>query len=101
MIVRGITVYVKFESVDAFIDATLKKQGPVSIREPGILRFDVLQSDEDPSVFYLYEVYKDEAAAAAHKTTEHYNKWKQSVEAMMGGSAGRKKRFTPIFPRKF
>jgi (4S)-4-hydroxy-5-phosphonooxypentane-2,3-dione isomerase len=96
MIVRGITVYVKSESVGAFREATLDNRAG-SILEPGILRFDVLQSDEDETVFYLYEVYRDEAAATAHKTTAHYKKWKETVEPMM--AAPREgKAFTPIAP---
>ncbi len=96
MIVRGITVYVKPESVVAFREATLNNRAG-SVLEPGIFRFDVLQSDEDETVFYLYEVYRDEAAAAAHKTTAHYKKWKETVEPMM--AAPREgKAFTPIAP---
>ncbi len=96
MIVRGITVYVKPESVAPFREATLSNRAG-SILEPGIFRFDVLQSDEDETVFYLYEVYQDEAAAAAHKTTGHYKRWKETVEPMM--AAPREgKAFTPISP---
>ena len=96
MIVRGITVFVKPESVEDFIEATLQNRAG-SIEEPGIFRFDVLRSDEDPSVFYLYEVYKDEAATAAHKTTDHYKKWKEQVEPMMA-LPREGKAFTPISP---
>jgi quinol monooxygenase YgiN len=31
----------------------------------------------------LYEVYRDEEAAAAHKETEHYKKWRETVAPMM------------------
>ena len=43
-----------------------------SRKEEGNVRFDV-----------LYEVYRDKEAAAAHKETEHYKKWKETVAPMM------------------
>ena len=50
-----------------------------SRREPGCLRFDVLQSEENPSLFYLYEIYKSDEDIAHHRTTEHYQKWRDAV----------------------
>jgi autoinducer 2-degrading protein len=54
-----------------------------SIKEPGNLRFDVLQEDTDPSKFVLYEAYESDEAAAAHKRTPHYLKWRETVEDWM------------------
>ena len=34
--------------------------------EPGCVRFDVLQDNDDPNCFRRYEVYQDEAAYNAH-----------------------------------
>lgn len=42
--------------------------------EEGCLVFDVCQDPNDASVFILYEVYRDEAAHAAHRETDSY-KW--------------------------
>lgn len=96
MIVRGITVHVKKESIEAFKQATMENRNG-SIEEPGILRFDVLQSSEDPSEFYLYEVYTDETATGAHKETSHYKKWKATVEPMMAGPR-EAKAYIPVAP---
>lgn len=52
-------------------------------REPGNIRFDVLQNDADPTKFILYEVFSDEAAAAAHKSTPHYLRWRDEVAPYM------------------
>jgi autoinducer 2-degrading protein len=82
MIVRVINVYVKPESVDEFRDAT-RKNHEGSIREPGVLRFDVLQNAERPTEFVLYEVYTDDGATVAHKETTHYAEWKKTVTPMM------------------
>jgi (4S)-4-hydroxy-5-phosphonooxypentane-2,3-dione isomerase len=51
--------------------------------EPGNIRFDVLQSVEDPTRFILHEWYVDEAAAAAHKETPHYLEWRALAEDWM------------------
>lgn len=39
-----------------------------SILEPGNVRFDILQSADDPAKFVFYEAYKTPQDAAAHKT---------------------------------
>jgi autoinducer 2-degrading protein len=82
VIVRTIEIQVKPERVAEFIAATLENHRG-SLAEPGVLRFDVLQSGEDPARFLLYEVYRDEAATRAHKETPHYEAWKQAVEPLL------------------
>jgi len=82
MIVTTVTVYVKLESIDAFIEAT-KRNHECSSAEPGNMRFDVLQCTDDTSRFLLYEAYESEEAAAAHKKTEHYSTWRETVADMM------------------
>ena len=37
----------------------------------------------DPTHVVLVEIYRDEAAAAAHKETEHYHAWRDAVAPMM------------------
>ncbi|MDR2761830.1 MAG: antibiotic biosynthesis monooxygenase [Planctomycetaceae bacterium] len=54
-----------------------------TVKEPKNIRFDVLQQDDNPTKFVLYEVYDDESGLDEHKKTEHYNKWKTNVEPMM------------------
>lgn len=54
-----------------------------SAKEAGIARFDVIQQVDDPSKFVLVEVYKDDGAPAAHKLTDHYNIWRETVADMM------------------
>jgi (4S)-4-hydroxy-5-phosphonooxypentane-2,3-dione isomerase len=82
MIVTIVEIYIKKERLEEFIDATIKNHR-ASIEEPGNLRFDVLQSIEDPLRFTLYEAYESEEAATEHKKTEHYLKWRNIVESMM------------------
>ena len=54
-----------------------------SRKEEGNVRFDVLHDNNDPNKYVLYEVYRDKEAAAAHKETEHYKKWRDTVEPYM------------------
>ncbi len=82
MIVACVYVHVNPEHVKEFIQATSENHRN-TILEPGALRFDVLQQLDDPTRFVLYEVYRDEAGAAAHKDTAHYAKWRDTVADWM------------------
>ena len=75
-------VHVKPGCRDAFVEAC-RANHEASIQEPGNRRFDVLQSAEDEDRFVLYEAYTSAADAAAHKQTEHYLAWRDSVATMM------------------
>ena len=82
MLIVLVHVHVKPDCVEAFRSASLQNARN-SIQEPGIARFDVLQDNEDPNRFILNEVYRTEDAPAAHKQTEHYKAWRETVEDMM------------------
>ena len=82
MIVRIIDVHVREQSIEDFKRVSLRNRAE-SIQEPGVLRFDVLQSEADPQAFILYEVYRDEQATLDHKETDHYQSWRNEVEPMM------------------
>lgn len=82
MLVTTVTVYVNPDHVDDFIEATIANHNR-SIEEPGNMRFDVLQCTDDPTRFLLYEAYESEAAAADHKQTHHYLKWRETVADWM------------------
>jgi quinol monooxygenase YgiN len=57
--------------------------GEASRRESGVVRFDLLQDREDPRRFVLVEIYRDAAAAAAHKESVHYAAWRDAVAPLM------------------
>ncbi len=82
MIATLIYVDVLPEHVEAFKKITLYNHEN-SRREPGNIRFDLLQSNEDPTKFVLYEVFADEQAAAEHKKTPHYLRWREEVAPYM------------------
>ena len=82
LVVVHVHVHVTPESVEAFREATLANASQ-SVGEPGIARFDVIQSVDDPTRFVLIEVYRNAQAPAAHKDTAHYQKWRDTVAPMM------------------
>ncbi len=82
MYVVSVDVFVIPEKIEPFIEAILANA--IGTRqETGNLRFDVSQSNDDPSQFLLYEVYTDQAAFQAHQQTEHYKIWKATVADWM------------------
>jgi autoinducer 2-degrading protein len=99
MIVVHVFVHVKPEQVAAFAAATLENARH-SIREPGIVRFDVVQQEDDPTRFVLVEVYRTADDPARHKATAHYLAWRHAVEPMMAEprrSANHRALFPPPF----
>lgn len=82
MIIVHVFVHVRPHTVDAFTAATLENARN-SILEPGVIRFDVVQQDDDPTRFVLIEMYRTPDDPARHKETAHYAKWRDTVETMM------------------
>lgn len=96
MLVVQVQVHVKPECVEAFKKATLAN-ARASMKESGVARFDVIQRQDDPARFVLVEVYRDAAAAAAHKETKHYPVWRDAVAPMMAEPRTSVK-FDNVFP---
>jgi len=96
MLVALVQVHVKPESVDAFRAASLEN-AQNSIMEPGVVRFDFMQQENDPTRFVLIEVFRSPEAQAAHRETPHYKKWRDVVESMMAEPRVGI-RHIPIFP---
>src|SRR5436309_15257209 len=73
--------HIKTEFIEAFKAAT-QINAANSIREPGVARFELLQQQDDPARFVLYEAYCDAEAPAKHKESAHYNAWIETVNEM-------------------
>jgi autoinducer 2-degrading protein len=82
MHVTLVHVRIHAHCLGAFIEAT-RLNHEASIREPGNLRFDILQDPEDETHFILYEAYGREGDAQDHKQTAHYLTWRETVADMM------------------
>ena len=82
MVVYVVKVFVKEDYIEDFKKAT-RKNHRNTLQESGNIRFDVLQSNEDPTRFTLYEVYESDEAVDAHKKTAHYLEWRETVADWM------------------
>ncbi len=96
MLIVHIYVHVKPERLADFKQATLEN-ARASIQEPGIARFDVFEQQDDATRFVFVEAYRTPEAAAAHKATAHYAKWRDAVEPMMADPRQRAQ-YNPVFP---
>src|SRR5215213_677194 len=82
MYVVSVTVHVKPEFVQRFVEAVLDNARNTR-REPGNVRFDVSQAEDDPNRFLLYEAYHTKDDFSKHQQTEHYLRWKNAVTDWM------------------
>ena len=96
MLIVHVHVRVRPERVADFLDATLLN-AKASVAEPGVLRFDVIQDQDNPTHVILVEVYRDVDGAAAHKETAHYATWRDTVADMMAEPRASTK-FSAVFP---
>ena len=64
--------HIEPSQVDAF-DQAIRKNARQSLdSEPGCRQFDVCRDPADHSVFFLYEIYDDQAAIDAHLQSSHF-----------------------------
>jgi autoinducer 2-degrading protein len=69
-------------------------------KESGNLRFDVVRSVDNPTLYRLYEVYRDDEAVRAHQATPHYAKWRAEIEALLVNPRLSEK-FTSVIPEPY
>jgi (4S)-4-hydroxy-5-phosphonooxypentane-2,3-dione isomerase len=82
LLIVHVDIAVVADELEAFLAATAENAA-ASRDEPGVVRFDVLTDRTDETHVVLVEIYRDEAAAAAHKETAHYATWRDTVAPMM------------------
>ena len=96
MYIVHVHIHVKPDQIEDFKKVSLEN-AKSSIKEPGIVRFDVIQQIDDPTHFELIEAYRTPDDPAKHKETAHYNKWRELAEPMLAEPRNRTV-FTNIFP---
>jgi quinol monooxygenase YgiN len=82
MYIVHVFVHVKPGHEAEFEQASLEN-ARASLTEPGVARFDVIRQQDDSARFVLVEVYRSPEAAAAHKETAHYARWRDAVAEWM------------------
>ncbi len=63
---------IKLAQVDAFHAAITNNAQASRETEPGCRQFDVCRDPKDPALFFLYELYDDDAAIDAHLQSAHF-----------------------------
>jgi len=91
---RRFALWVEFEivpgGVPGFLAAARDDAAGSTANEPGCRRFEVLVDPARPSRVCFYEIYDDEAAFEAHKTTPHFSAFAAATKnAIVGRSITR------------
>jgi quinol monooxygenase YgiN len=76
MFVLLIEVDVRPDLLDEFAAAITDNARASVARDPGCLRFEVLQVVDAPTRWVFYEVYADEAAWVQHRASPHFLAYK-------------------------
>ena len=85
---------IKPAHIDAF-DASIRANAQASVdTEPGCRQFDVCRDPDDPSLFFLYELYDDESAIQAHLQSPHFLQINAATASWVDAKAVRKLRRT-------
>ena len=90
MIVLHVSIQVKPEHVAEFLDVVRYDAEHSEKDEAGCLRFDVIQDRDVANHFYFYEVYRDEAALAAHRETSHFKYYAEKTQAWLAAPPERR-----------
>jgi quinol monooxygenase YgiN len=96
MFIVHVHAQVTLDDVELFKTATIENARQ-SLEEPGVVRFDVMQRQDDPMGFLLVEVYRSAEASAAHKDTRHYQVWRDAVAGMMAAPRT-SVRYSEVYP---
>ncbi|MGL6113204.1 MAG: putative quinol monooxygenase [Rubrivivax sp.] len=80
--------------VDAF-DAAIRANARASVEhEPGCRQFDVCRDPDDAALFFLYELYDNEAAMQAHLQSPHFLQMSAATASWVDAKVVRKLRRT-------
>ena len=67
----------------AEFSSRVQKHAENSRREPGCLRFDVAQDEEQPGRFLIWEIYQDKVAFEAHTQQPYLNDFRDATTGMV------------------
>jgi quinol monooxygenase YgiN len=55
-----------------------------SLKDPGVLRFEILQQDGHPNHFTIYEVWESRRAFEGHLAAAHTRRFREKLQPMLG-----------------
>ena len=76
-----VTFHIKSEHVAAFDVAITDNARASRETEPGCRQFDVCRDPQNSQLFFLYELYDDDAAIAAHMASAHFKSMDSATAA--------------------
>ena len=85
MLVVMVTARVKPGKRDEFLKVIKEDAESTTTKEEGNFGFYVVQENEDPDKFFLFEIYRDQAALEAHRQTPHFLKYREAVADIYEG----------------
>ena len=68
----------------AEIVTLIKEFAADSQKDPGVVRFEVLQQDGHPNHFTIFEVWQSRQAFEAHLAAEHTKQFREKLQPMLG-----------------
>lgn len=90
-------IKVKPEHLKDFV-ANVRRHASNSVREPGCVRFDVLQDRQDPHTICLYEVFRSEADLKTHREQDYYKRWMEMSRDWRDTSSYSRRVLDRIYP---
>ena len=97
MLVLMVNIKVKPARRADFIAAVREDGEGTTANEEGNLQFSAVQHSEDPDRFFLFEVYRDEAALEAHRQMPHFLKYREATADLLAEETVRRMG-TNVFP---
>ena len=79
MLIHTAHLVCRADVVDEFRARLVRHAATSRERESGCHRFDVHQEKSNPTLFFLYEVYADDAALEQHRASEHYAAYRRDT----------------------
>ena len=77
-----VTIDIQPDKVNEFIEASHGDAQGACRDEPDCFRFELHQDPEVSNRFYVYEVYRDEAAFQNHLEQPHFLAWRDVVKPL-------------------
>lgn len=94
MRIISVVFTLKTDKIDEF-RSIIAEHARASLAEAGCRQFDVAVDPANPARFFLYEVYDDQAAFAAHQASAHY---KQNAPRLGACAASRERNDFDMLP---
>ena len=93
-----VSMRVKPEKAEEFIALT-RENVTETLKEDGVVRFDLVRQADDPGHFLLFEVYRRAEDHARHRQTPHSKSWNAAAEPLML-EPSRRTIYESVFPRE-